>query len=82
MNDMNDGPARDSNPQPLACKASTLPTELLGLADQLRHIVSLEYLISEKLRQFSCIIFNKFLKRMKEQIQFFDLGHVMVWTIR
>ena len=32
MNDMNDRPARDSNPRSLACEASTLPTELLGLA--------------------------------------------------
>ena len=33
MNDMNDdGPARDSNPQPLAYQANALPTELLGLA--------------------------------------------------
>ena len=31
MNDMNDnGPARDSNPQPLADQANALPTELLG----------------------------------------------------
>ena len=33
MNDMNDdGPARDSNPQPLTYQADALPTELLGLA--------------------------------------------------
>ena len=32
MNDMNDRPARDSNPQPLAYHANALPTELLGLA--------------------------------------------------
>ena len=33
MNDMNDGPARDSNPLPLPYQANALPTELLGLAD-------------------------------------------------
>ena len=33
MNDMNDdGPAQDSNPQPLAYQGNALPTELLGLA--------------------------------------------------
>ena len=36
MNDMNDRPARDSNPWSLACKASTLPTELLGLATTMK----------------------------------------------
>ena len=34
MNDMNDGPARDSNPQPLAYQANALPTEQLGLAEE------------------------------------------------
>ena len=37
MNDMNDGPAQDSNPQPLANQANTLPTELLGLAEKSHH---------------------------------------------
>ena len=32
MNDMNDGPARNLNPQPLAYQANALPTVLLGLA--------------------------------------------------
>ena len=36
MNDMNDRQARDSNPQSLACKASTLPTELLGQTEEHR----------------------------------------------
>ena len=34
MNDMNDGPARDLYPQPLAYQANALPTELLGLAKE------------------------------------------------
>ena len=29
MNDMNDGPAQDSNPQHIAYQANALPTELL-----------------------------------------------------
>ena len=33
MNEMNDGPARDLNPQPSVYQANALPTELLGLAD-------------------------------------------------
>ena len=31
---MNDGPAWDSNPQPLANQANALPTDLLGLAPE------------------------------------------------
>ena len=37
MNDMNDGTARDSNPQSLAYWASALPIELLGLARFYQH---------------------------------------------
>ena len=37
MNDMNnDGPALDSNPQPLAYQANALPTELLGLTQGMK----------------------------------------------
>ena len=32
INDMNDGPTLNLNPQPLAYQANALPTELLGLA--------------------------------------------------
>ena len=38
MNDMNDGPAQDSNPPPLAYKVNALPTELQGLADSLESL--------------------------------------------
>ena len=36
MKDMNDGPARDSNPLPLAYQANALPTELLELASYMK----------------------------------------------
>ena len=39
MNDMNDdGPAQESNPQPLAYQANALSTELLGLAETIWHV--------------------------------------------
>ena len=41
MNDMNDGAAQDSNPQPIAYQANALPTELLGLAAALEVLGSI-----------------------------------------
>ena len=43
MNDMNDGPLQDSNPQPLAYQANALPTELLGLAKKPNLVIMVVY---------------------------------------